>query len=111
MDDLSLGFGDTNPALADSVNMPVDGWDPSAVNPAATSWADVAKLGISRLVDATTRTPQLANTAPVLAQPAPVRYFTGAPAGTPGSLVGGLTATGVLVAAAIIAASYFLLKR
>ena len=41
-------------------------WNPSGANPAAGSWDDVLKFGLSRFIDAKTRplTPQ--NTAPVL---------------------------------------------
>src|SRR2546421_128315 len=60
-----------------AVNSPVDGWDPSQVTPGAKSWTDVLTMGVSRLVDAQTRTPQSANVAPVLARPNTVRAFTG----------------------------------
>lgn len=62
-------------------------WNPSGANPAAGSWDDVLKFGLSRFIDAKTRplTPQ--NTAPVLQR-----------SGTLGGMSTGTTAGGIPMA-------------
>ena len=92
----------------DDYNIPVDGWDPSTVNPNASTWDDVLRLGVSRTVDAITRPVQLTDTRPTLSQPATsTRFNTGAPAA---QSIAGVPLTLIVGAAIIAAIAYFAFK-
>lgn len=47
------------------VNQQSANWAPQGVNPAAGSWSDVLKFGLSRVIDAKTRPLAVSNTMPV----------------------------------------------
>jgi hypothetical protein len=64
--DANTGFTSATAATDFGINVQGANWNPSGANPAAGSWDDVLKFGLSRFIDAKTRPLSPQNTAPVL---------------------------------------------
>ncbi len=63
--------------FSDQVNVSPPTFSPSVVNPDASSYGDILRTGVSRLVDAVTDPATLSNTQPVQRPVTPVRQNTG----------------------------------
>lgn len=85
------------------LNRNASGWTPSAVTPGASSWDDVLKFGLSRVVDAKVRGIELQNAAPFL-QATPVQQVNPLRAGLFGNGQGNTGLWLLLIGAAVFVA-------
>lgn len=70
------GTVSSTPSTDNPINRNASNWNPGSVTAGASSWDDVLKYGMSRVIDAKVRGIELQNAAPVLTyqnQPNPLR--------------------------------------
>lgn len=97
------GFIASTNATDSLINQQSANWSPSGANPAAGSWEDVLKYGLSRYVDAKTRPLTVSNTVPVQT----TGLFSANPA-MPGVLGVNM---GAIVIGLVIVGAFLLLKK